>query len=586
MSRHLSTAESLLSHPAKKLKSFLLDDRLNLIFTHNQSGILIIDEQGIIVSFNPAAERISKLKRDKVIGRHLSEVNLPVGLLDVLKTGQTDISRRHQYNHVTFIANRSPIVEDGKIIGAISIFQDISESIYLSEELRQSKEAYEQLQTILEASYDGFLITDVKGVVLQHNTAFERLMGMPSGMIKGRRVSHWVKNKIIKQDLTKIVAEKRLSATIVEKTPKGKKLMLTGSPVFNQNNEIIKIVINVRDISELTELRKELKETKKLAKRFSNHNNIGEINHTKIITNSPKMKELLDLSWRVAQVDSTILIRGESGVGKELFAEFIYQNSKRYNEPYIRVNCGAIPEHLLESELFGYECGAFTGAKKGGKPGLFELANKGTIFLDEIGELPVGLQVKLLRVLQEQEINRIGSLEPQKIDVRVIAATNRDLSKLIQEKGFREDLFFRLNVIPIEVPPLRERKEDIIPLIYSFMESFSEKYNIKRVLSPQTISLLVDYDWPGNVRELSNVIERILVISSEELIKPSLLPEHIQKAPITIQYNKASPMKLRDLVDSFEKSIIRQAIQEHGTTHQAAKALGINPSTLFRKLKS
>ncbi|MDW7673815.1 MAG: sigma 54-interacting transcriptional regulator [Bacillota bacterium] len=577
--------QGVITKKSVNLKDFILDPRLNLIFNYNQSGILVIDEKGIIVSFNPAAERISRLKRERIIGKHLSQITLPVGLLDVLKTGKSDISKRQQYNNITFITNRSPIIENGKIIGAISIFQDISEFENLSEELKLSKEAYNQLQAILESSYDGFLITDTEGKVLQNNKAFERLTGLPFGQITGQKISNWVEKDIIKKDISQLVVERGRSVTIMETTIRGDKLMITGNPVYNNERKIVKVVINVRDLSELIELRKELVETKELVERFVNPEQRKAIDHSDIITNSPKMKDLLELTWRIAQVDSTVLIRGESGVGKELLAKFIYQKSKRYKEAFIRINCGAIPEQLLESELFGYESGAFTGAKKGGKPGMFELADKGTIFLDEIGELPIGLQVKLLRVLQEQEFVRVGGLEPKKVDVRVIAATNRDLNELIAQGKFRDDLYFRLNVIPIEIPPLRERKDDIIPLIYSFLDTFSQKYGIKRSLAPETINMLVEYNWPGNVRELSNVVERIIVTSSDDIIKPAHLPKNIIESSSEIKFSNTSASNLKESVIQFEKLLIKKAIEEHGSTYKAADALGIDPSTLFRKLK-
>ncbi len=564
---------------------FILDSRLDIIFSSNQSGILIINHRGIIVSFNSAAERISKFQREKVLGKHLAEVNLPVGLLDVLKTGTSEISKRQQYNQTTFLTNRSPIIENGRIVGAIGIFQDISKIESITEKLKLSKEAFNHLQAILESSYDGFLITDRDGTVLQNNKAFERLTGLPTELIVGRKIEEWVKNGVLKQDVSKLVILRGGPVTAMETSPKGDKLMITGNPVYMKNGEIIQIVINVRDISELLELRKELIGTKELVERFSGKDNNSK--DSDIIMNSQKMKDLLDLSWRIAQVDSTILIKGESGVGKELFAKYIFEKSKRYKGPFIRINCGAIPEQLLESELYGYESGAFTGAKKGGKPGMFELADKGTIFLDEIGELPIGLQVKLLRVLQEQEFVRVGGLEPIKVDVRIIAATNRNLNSLIAEGKFREDLYFRLNVIPLEVPSLRERKEDCIPLLHYFLKKFSEKYSISKTLSPETINLLVEYDWPGNVRELSNMIERLIVTTPEEMVKPYHLPKNI----LDLAYNEdkifGSKIKnLKDAVVGFEKSLINKAINKHGSTHRAAAILGINPSTLFRKLRA
>lgn len=577
----------LIKKKTEDTKDFILDSRLDIIFSSNQSGILIINDRGIIVSFNSAAERISRFQREKVLGKHLAEVNLPVGLLDVIKTGKSEISKRQQYNQITFLTNRSPIIENGRIIGAIGIFQDISEFENITEKLKLSKEAFNHLQAILEASYDGFIITDREGIVLQNNKAFERLTDMPTELIVGRKIEEWVNSGILKQDISKLVILRRGPVTTMETSPRGDKLMITGNPVYMKNGDINQIVINVRDISELTELRNELLGTKELVERFVYSEKENNSNDSEIVMNSQKMKDLLELSWRIAQVDSTILIKGESGVGKELFAKFIFEKSKRRNGPFIRINCGAIPEQLLESELYGYESGAFTGAKKGGKPGMFELADKGTIFLDEIGELPIGLQAKLLRVLQEQEFVRVGGLEPIKVDVRILAATNRNLIQLIAEGKFRDDLFFRLNVIPLEIPALRERKEDSIPLLHHFLKKFSKKYNISKILSPETINLLVEYDWPGNVRELSNMIERLIVTTPEETVKPYHLPKNILE--LVTEENTIYGYKIKNLKEAvvgFEQSLIHKAINKYGSTHKAAAVLGINPSTLFRKLKA
>lgn len=251
----------------------------------------------------------------------------------------------------------------------------------------------------------------------------------------------------------------------------------------DQDGNIERIVVNIRDLTELNELREQLKQTRELSERYQDELNQLRgrlLNQEGLIFNSPKMRELLQTAIRLAAVDTTVLILGESGAGKEVFAKTIHNNSKRKNGPFITVNCGAIPENLLESEMFGYERGAFTGANREGKAGMFELANNGTLFLDEIGDLPVGFQVKLLRVIQEREVLRVGGSKPRPVNVRILAATNRNLEAMVKEGQFREDLYFRINVVPLYICSLRERKEDIIPLAYAFKHKYEEKYGIRK----------------------------------------------------------------------------------------------------------
>jgi transcriptional regulator with PAS, ATPase and Fis domain len=298
------------------------------------------------------------------------------------------------------------------------------------------------------------------------------------------------------------------------------------------------------------------------------------------------MRHIYDLATWVGQVDSTVLILGESGVGKEVIAHTIVRSSDRRDEPFIKVNCGAIPENLLESELFGYEKGSFTGADRKGKPGMFELAHKGTLLLDEVAEIPLNLQVKLLRAIQEQEIMRVGGTKPIKLEVRIIAATNKNLDERVKNGEFREDLFYRLNVIPITVPPLRDRKEDIPPLIEHFLRRYNDKYKLSKTISPQVIERLVNYDWPGNVRELQNIVERMVVLTREDGISLINIPPQIKPLVEKERYfhvDVADVIPLKDALFQVEKKLIIKALQKYGTTRRAAEALGVDQSTVVRK---
>jgi transcriptional regulator with PAS, ATPase and Fis domain len=312
-------------------------------------------------------------------------------------------------------------------------------------------------------------------------------------------------------------------------------------------------------------------------------NNGAKYTLTDLISCSKQMEELKEKVKRIADSDISVLIRGESGTGKELFAHSIHQLSSRSQKPFVKVNCGAIPEHLLESELFGYEEGAFTGAKKGGKKGKFQLADGGTIFLDEIGDLPLHMQVKLLRVLQEKEMEPIGSIKTVSVDVRIIAATNRPLEKMVEEKRFREDLYYRINVIPFVIPPLRERPGDIEMLAYHFMKKIAKRSG-KRVnaISAEVMKLLRQHVWPGNIRELENVMEVAVHFANGETITVDALPEYLKA-------NSSYQMKgktLKELLEETEKAAIQQSLQRCGRDKQkAAKELGISKSAMYEKIK-
>jgi transcriptional regulator with PAS, ATPase and Fis domain len=298
-----------------------------------------------------------------------------------------------------------------------------------------------------------------------------------------------------------------------------------------------------------------------------------------VVLQSPAMRRIAELALRVAKVDSTVLITGESGSGKEVLTRLIHKESQRAAGPFIKINCGALPRDLLESELFGYEPGAFTGAQRQGKHGLVELASGGTLFLDEVGELPLDLQVKLLTVLQDRELVRLGGTKPIAVNVRVVAATNRDLSAMVAERKFRSDLFYRLNVVPIRIPPLAERREDILPLVRQFVDEFNRQYGFRKKLAERVLGRLHESPWPGNVRELRNAVERLLVTSPGDLVG---LQDLEAVLPASSQLG-GEGLKLR--VEQLERRMVEEAMREHRSTRAAARALGISQSTVVRRLR-
>jgi transcriptional regulator with PAS, ATPase and Fis domain len=365
--------------------------------------------------------------------------------------------------------------------------------------------------------------------------------------------------------------------------------LITANPVFNLRHNVSHVVCNIRNLEELNSLEREIQHLTLLEKRQFNLSEwIEEREELKeIVSRSAAMRRVLISALRVAQVDSTVLILGESGVGKDMLARLIHQAGKRGDRPFVKISCGAIPENLLESELFGYESGAFTGARKEGKPGLFEQAADGTVFLDEIGELPLTLQVKLLNVLQDRNFLRVGGVKPVPTTARVVAATNRDLELQVKEGNFRADLFYRLNVIPLLIPPLRERRGDLLPLINHFLELFCERHGFKRSLAPAALNYLIKYDWPGNVRELQNVMEFLVVMTPDEIIDVEHLPEKIVEsirgAEFTVRSLAPENVRLKDALEEYERDLINRALEGHETLREAAESLGIDLSTLTRK---
>jgi len=581
-------AESL--YPYTKFISRELDAVLNAANT----GIVSINKDGIITTFNPAAEKITRRSRKEAIGKFLADVVIPTGLLEILETGEPKFGERlpvkYSIGTRIYVSNRSPIVEDGKVVGAVGIFQDISEIEFISHELESVKELNKELKALIESSYDGILIARCDGVVTQVNKAYTRMTGLKAKDIIGRPFQKLVDGGHYASSIVDSVLKKKKAVTNLQTSPLGNRLLITGNPVLNERCEIIRVVINVRDLTEFEKLRQELQDSKNLNRRYQAElcNRQGQQDQEqKLSSSSPGMQSVIDLCTRVAQVDSTVLLIGDSGVGKEVLAKHIHNHSARKQGPFIKINCGAIPETLLESELFGYERGAFTGAGKDGKPGIFEMAHNGTLLLDEIGDLPLSLQVKLLRVLQDKEITRVGGTKTCSVDVRILAATNRNLADMVQQGSFREDLFFRLNVVPVQIPPLRDRRSDIVPLLNYFCEKYYKKYGIRKQFSPEVLKIFYEYHWPGNIRELENIVERMVVTAPETLITPKHLPESLRyvmsntSAKVVVQ----GVLPFKEALLEMESQLINEALNLYGSTYKAAKVLGIDQSTVIRKLQ-
>lgn len=436
---------------------------------------------------------------------------------------------------------------------------------------------------------DGICLCDKNGIILAVNKEYNRIMGISSEDMIGKHISYFKENGYIDESTQSMVLQDKKKVNRMLNLKKNNNLaMVTSIPIVDDNNEVDQVLSVIRDLTEISNLRSRLERSEKKSKKYLRElNNIRNIlkKNDGFIGENISIKKLKDLANSVAKTDATILITGETGCGKEVLAKEMYKNSDRENEPYIKINCAAIPESLIESELFGYEQGAFTGAQNKGKIGMFEAANGGTILLDEIGEMPLSLQSKLLRVLQEKELIRIGGTKSIKLDVRVIAATNQNLKDLVQKKQFRQDLYYRLNVIPMRIPPLRERKDDIVLLAHSFLDKYNVKYGKNLSLDNRILNILEEHNWPGNVRELENVIERLVVISSTDDVDINYVMDMLgyHDKDMVLDYDN---LTLKEAVESLEKGIIKRALNQYGSTYKAAEVLGMNQSSIFRKAKA
>lgn len=441
---------------------------------------------------------------------------------------------------------------------------------------------------LLESSYDGIWITDHVGKILFANSANAKLLGVPRSELENKTTQELQDEGVFQTSAILEALQTRQQVSKVCNNPRTCLTVLaTATPVFNEAGDIQYIFNNVRDITALNEMRESLQDKDEIIRQQNSQMETMRLRLGvgTIIANSKAFTQVVELARRAATFDgATVLILGESGTGKEVISELIVNTSPRKDKPYLQINCGAIPENLIESELFGYEKGAFTGADAKGRKGLFEAANGGTVFLDEIGDLPLHMQVKLLRVLQQKRIVRVGGTETVNLDVRIIAATNKDLKQMVKEGRFREDLYYRLNVVPIEIPPLRDRKEDILPLVNHFLTVANRKYHTNKSIYSDTIDVLESYSWPGNVRELENLMENLVITTPGDIIRRENLSERLKFSTEDHGFTEDTEViTLKETVERAEYMAIQKAIRQCGSIRKAAVALGVDPSTIVRK---
>ncbi len=561
----------------------LLNQEMRVMLDSAANAIVAINLEQKIILCNRPFEKVVGQPLDQILGRPIKAVVPNAGLQQVLDTGKPQAGARIQIRGNTYVSNRNPVFLDGVLVGAVAVLQDVTELEEAMAELRDVKRYRDILATVLDTAYEAVVVVDAEGIITMLSKSYGEFLGIAPETAIGRPVT-----EVIENTRMHIVAKTGEAEIGQIQRIKGHDMVCNRIPI-KRDGKVVGAVGTMlfRDVADLQALADRFNRLQDELEYYK-----GELKKhqgTKycldsIIGSSKKVEELRSLAYRVARTHSTVLIRGESGTGKELLAHAIHNASPRAMGPFVKVNCAALPENLLESELFGYREGAFTGARKGGQVGKFELAHGGTIFLDEIGDMPLNMQVKLLRVLQEKEIERLGESRPLQVDVRVVAATNQNLEEMVQGGRFREDLFYRLNVVTMEIPPLRERREDIDLLVEHLLLKLCRSLGCSRKgVAPEAMQVLRQYGWPGNVRELENVLERALNIIDGDVITISHLPYYLQR--VGVVHAGGSLIPLRQAVEATERTLLKEALQlTRGNCLEAAKILQVSKSTLYEKI--
>ncbi|ARK29812.1 sigma-54 interaction domain-containing protein [Halalkalibacter krulwichiae] len=456
------------------------------------------------------------------------------------------------------------------------------------------KELRLELDTIINTSNNNITITDENGIILRSNREHWKMYDIEEGSYIGTSIYELEKKGILSPSINALVLKEKKVVQVLQHTKSGHVIMSTGYPVFNKEGQLIRAISYSQDQTEIYRLQEQYEQLQSKVAGFQaevEELRGKEASQHPILFRSSKMKQIITTIQRVAKSDATILFLGASGVGKSTLARYIHDRSERHKEPFIEVNCSTIPETLFESEMFGYEPGSFTGAHKSGRKGLIEQADQGTLFLDEIGELPLSIQVKLLKVLQEKKMTRVGGKVEHLVNFRLITATNQPLKEMVDEGKFRLDLYYRLNVIPISIPPLHERQDDIVILLQHYLQIMNEKHHSTKKLHPSTYHQLVQYKWPGNVREMENILERLVLTIEDPIIRPEHLPlelqSNIKETVESSHYEQDMVEKksLKEAVEEVEIQMLSRAKKQCKTTYEMAELLQISQPTVIYKLK-
>ncbi len=547
-----------------------IDDLLKCAFC----GIVVVNNSMEIIKTNSRADEINASIKPVNNGLLITLINqLPIK--NAIEQNAAKFNIDVIENNRRFTLNVFPL----NCCECIVFINEITRIIDAEKKVEAVEEINRELNDIIDLSADGLVSADGKGVLLRMNAAYEKIVGVKSRDYVGKPASKLVENgcppDIVTRHVVKDLKPKELYFNI-----DGKEVLLSGRPVFNGDGNLIRVIANIRDMTELNSYKEKISEFRQLTKRYSE-----ELKHLRakefdidFVGKSHQIKDVVNLTIQAAQVESNVLIYGETGTGKGMVSKILHRNSKRRDGPFVTVNCGALAESILDSELFGYKSGSFTGADKKGRMGLFEAAEGGTLFLDEISEIPLKMQAKLLRAIQDKKIRRVGSTKEKDVNARLVFATNKDLKKLVEKGRFREDLYYRINIVRINIPPLRERKEDIEILVENFLHRFNKEHGFKKTISEEIIMEFMNYDWPGNVRELENIVERFVILNKGINLDADVITDEFQASAKKNQ-------SLKQILEETEKTIILNAYKNYKSTRKVATKLGISQSTVVRKLQ-
>jgi PAS domain S-box-containing protein len=569
-------------------------------------GIIITDQHGCIQNINPRAQTLVKPFGRGAQGVSLSDLLPHTATVVARCLDAADGETCVDFEKNSDIRMQVACLWSGKTVtGAVITLHKTVKTVEadlsaVRARLDTCTRMNRQLTAIVDNSSDGIWVCDGKGTVMTVNKASERLNGIRAEEVIGKPVSIMEEQKIVDRNVTpEVIRTGRKVTTLQHIKRTGKYVLMTSTPVFDDNGQIILVVSNGRDMTYLNALNEELEQTRMKAKKLEDRlaeMDRHQLKDEEVVAENEKMAQVLRTAFKLAKMDaSNILILGESGAGKGMLANFIHQNGNRAKKSFIQINCAALPETLLEAELFGYERGAFTGARQQGKAGLIELAHGGVLFLDEIGDMPLSVQAKLLKYLDDQQVRRVGGTQTRRVDCLIVAATNHDLKARVEEKAFRGDLYYRLNSFIIHIPPLRERPEDILKLADTFLKKYNKEFNLNRRLSYATLRFLQSHPFEGNVRELQNLMRRLVVMGEEDtpghdapetpVPDPINIESHPHDLLLSVQTDRDGKTRtLTEQLNFVEREILRRACAEFTSTRGMATHFGVSQPTIVRRL--
>lgn len=558
------------------------------IINVSRNCVIAIDRTGVIFMANSIARK----KFGSIQSVPLRAI-LPELMSFVEKTfvdGQRQTIQSLFVESTEYRVNISPILAEDTLMGAICLLEESTEVEKVARQMQFFQHMNRELEAIINSSSDGLFVCDANANVIRVNPASERIHKIDGQELIGKNMVDLIKEGFIDQSAALLAIERKATTSLLQEKD-NRKLISIATPVFDNLGVLISVVVSERDITEIDTLHRELEEQGSLKDQLQDQlleMQLANLKSHKVIARSPSMIQVLEKAIKVSPAISTVLITGESGAGKGLITNLIHKTSHRAKKPLIRINCGAIPESLIESELFGYEEGAFTGARAGGKAGSLELADGGSLFLDEIGELPLTAQVKLLRFLEKGRLTRVGGSKVREIDARILVATHRNLQDMVAQGLFRQDLYYRLSVIPLHVPPLRERKDCIFPLITYYVDYFANIAKTSKRVSRSALDVLLSYPYPGNVRELMNICEHATVMSETEVVDLIDLPKDVRNhttSPSILETDWPEGMSLKQILENVERKVMVQALKQYKNQASAASALGVSQPTIARRIQ-